>query len=71
MIQDIIAYLIIGGASVAFLYRILTFFNLVGRKTTKASGCAGCSGGCEIKHTNTNLFRNGGFKKRNLYQFYS
>ena len=68
MIQDLIAYLIIIVALAAFTYRILGFFNLVGKKTSRPGNCAGCSGGCEINRTPFIL--NGKIKKRNKYQFY-
>jgi hypothetical protein len=68
MIQDLIAYSIIIGALATFTYRILGFFNLVGKKTVRPGNCAGCSGGCEINRTP--FIVNGKIKKRNKYQFY-
>jgi anaerobic selenocysteine-containing dehydrogenase len=65
MIQDLIAYSIIIGALATFTYRILGFFNLVGKKTARPGNCAGCSGGCEIKQTSVIL--NEKIKKWNKY----
>jgi len=68
MIQDYIAYLIIAAAFATFIYRILSFFNLFGKKTVKSGNCAGCTSGCEMKQSP--LMGNNKPRKRNQYQFY-
>ncbi len=68
MIQDLIAYIIIAAALAAFTYRMLGFFNLTGKKSAKSGSCAGCTGGCEIKHTPFIMNRKA--KRRDKYQFY-
>lgn len=49
MIQEIIAYSIITLAFSSFIYQILRFFNLTGKKQIKSSTCGGCTSGCELK----------------------
>jgi hypothetical protein len=68
MLQDYITFLIIAVAFGTFIYRILSFFNLTGKKTVKSGNCAGCTSGCEIKHSLP--MGNNKPKKRNQYQFY-
>jgi len=68
MIQEYIAYIIIAVAFAAFIYRIFSFFNLFGKKTVKSGNCAGCTSGCEIKHSP--LMGNNKLRKRDQYQFY-
>lgn len=68
MIQDFIAYIIIAAAFASFIFRILVFFNLLGKKTVKSGNCAGCTTGCEMKHSP--LMGNNKPGKRDQYQFY-
>jgi len=68
MVQDYIAYLIIVVAFAAFAHKILSFFNLIGKKTAKSGNCAGCTSGCEMK--NTSILIKNKSEKRNQYQFY-
>jgi hypothetical protein len=68
MIQEIIAYLIIIASFGAFIYNILSFFNMVGKKSTKSGNCAGCTSGCEIKELH--VMNKPKFSKHNKYQFY-
>jgi hypothetical protein len=68
MIQDIIAYLIITVAFATCTYRILSFFNLFGKKSVKSGNCAGCTSGCEMKQSP--LMSGNKLRKRDKYQFY-
>ncbi|HAQ19674.1 MAG TPA: hypothetical protein DCR40_10650 [Prolixibacteraceae bacterium] len=68
MIQDYIAYLIIAGAFAIFIQKILSFFNLLGKKNVKSGNCAGCTSGCEMKHSH--LMNKSKPGKRDKYQFY-
>jgi hypothetical protein len=70
MIQDYIAYLIISAAFGTFLYRFLGFFNLVGKKTVKSGNCAGCTTGCEMKHSQHFFANKKGKSKQSQYQYY-
>lgn len=49
MIFDILTYIILIGASVALIWRMLLFFNVIRRKNTH-SKCSGCSGGCDVQN---------------------
>jgi len=69
MIQDYLAYLIIALAFGTVIFRILSFFNIVGKKTAKSGNCKGCTSGCEMKSTSI-LLNNTKPAKRNKYQFY-
>jgi len=68
MIQDCIAFLIIAAAFGTFIYRIISFFNLLGRKTVKSGNCAGCASGCEMKDSHAIMKKKS--TKRDPYQFY-
>jgi hypothetical protein len=68
MIQEIIAYLIITAAFGVFSYKVLSFFNLVGKKTAKSGNCAGCTSGCEMKELH--VMNKPKLSKHNKYQFY-
>lgn len=65
MIQDIIAYLIVGAAFGILIYRILQFFNLTG---TKQSKCGGCTTGCSLKELH--VVNKAKFDKKDQYRFY-
>jgi hypothetical protein len=67
MIQDYIAYLIIAVAFGIFIHKTLSFFNLIGRKSTSKS-CPGCTSGCEMKENS--LFSKPKFSKKDQYKFY-
>ncbi len=49
MIFDILTYIIMAGASVALMRRILLFFNVIKIKKTHAK-CTGCAGGCDVQN---------------------
>jgi len=49
MIQNLIAYLIIGIAFCALMVNILRFFKIIDKKSTNSSKCAGCSTSCGMK----------------------
>lgn len=68
MIQEYIAYLIIVTAFGYFIFNILSFFNLAGKKTAKSGSCAGCSSGCEIKELHVMNKRK--VNKHDQYRFY-
>ena len=68
MIQEYIAYLIITIAFGIFIYKILLFFNLVGKKSVKTGNCSGCSTGCEMKEFH--LMNKPKFEKHNQYKLY-
>jgi hypothetical protein len=65
MVQDIIAYLIIGAAFGILAYRILQFFNLTKRKPAK---CGGCATGCSLKELH--VVNKAKFNKKDQYRFY-
>lgn len=68
MIQEIVTYLIVTAASVSFAYKMLSFFNVTGKKRAKTGNCSGCGGSCEL-HQAIPL-KNGNLRKRDKYQFY-
>ncbi len=68
MIQEYIAYLILAIAAGVFIYKILHFFNLTGKKQVKAGNCQGCSTGCEMKELH--LMSKRGFMKNDQYKLY-
>jgi hypothetical protein len=68
MIQDYIAYLIILVAFGIFIHKILSFFNLIGKKSVAKGNCAGCSSGCEMKEIH--LLNKPKFSKEDQYKLY-
>lgn len=65
MVQDIIAYLIIGSAFGILIYRILQFFNLTKKKPAK---CGGCTSGCSLKELH--VVNKVKFDMKDQYRYY-
>jgi hypothetical protein len=68
MIQDYIAYLIIVVAFGIFVHKILSFFNVIGKKSIAKGNCVGCSSCCEMKEIH--LLNKPKFSKKDQYKFY-
>ena len=68
MIQEYIAYMIITIAFGIFIFNILSFFNITGKKSSKKGNCAGCSTGCEMKELH--LMNKPKFMKHDQYKYY-
>jgi hypothetical protein len=68
MIQDYIAYLIIIVAFGILGFKILSFFNVIGKKSVAHGNCSGCSTGCEMKEIH--LLNKPKFSKKDQYKFY-
>jgi hypothetical protein len=68
MIQELITYLIISVAVISLIYKILSFFGVVGSSKASVGKCAGCSGSCGINSPGITERRS--FSKPNKYQFY-
>jgi len=68
MIQDYIAYLIIVVAFGIFVHKMLSFFNLIGKKSASKGNCSGCTSGCEMKEIH--LLNKPKFSKKDQYKFY-